>query len=164
MTDWQRIVRNHHAMVFRIGYRLLGQTADAEDLAQDVFLEAYQISWRGTVSNWPGLLTRLVTLRGLDRLRRSPRMKALPANPVGRQPGPHEESVARELGDRLRSALGQLTSQQAAVFALAYGEQLTRDEIAATLETTADAVSTALFKARQRLAEILVPQAVENRT
>ncbi|MBE0592200.1 MAG: hypothetical protein IH616_07350, partial [Gemmatimonadales bacterium] len=27
----------HSAMVYRIGYRLLGETADAEDLVQDVF-------------------------------------------------------------------------------------------------------------------------------
>jgi RNA polymerase sigma-70 factor, ECF subfamily len=51
----------------------------------------------------------------------------------------------------LRQAVAQLPDQQAAVFAMFHFEQLSRDEISATLDVSPESVSTALYKARQHL-------------
>jgi DNA-directed RNA polymerase specialized sigma24 family protein len=56
--------------VLRIACRILGVVADAEDVTQDVFCEAWQIHTSREVANWPGLLRRLVVVRALDKLRR----------------------------------------------------------------------------------------------
>ena len=41
MSDWDRIVREHGPLVFATAKRILGHTADAEDVFQEVFLEAH---------------------------------------------------------------------------------------------------------------------------
>jgi RNA polymerase sigma factor (sigma-70 family) len=70
---------------------------------------------------------------------------------------PFEEAEAGELAQGLRKALAQLPDQQATVFVMHYFEQLPRDQISATLGVSPEAVSTALYKARQRLlAELAV--------
>ena len=73
---------------------------------------------------------------------------------------PFEEAGARELARSLAKAIAQLPDQQAAVFVMHHFEQLPRDQIAAALGISPEAVSTALYKARQRL---LTQLAVFNR-
>ena len=43
MTDWDAIVREHGPAVLRIACRILGVVAEAEDVTQDVFYEAWQM-------------------------------------------------------------------------------------------------------------------------
>jgi RNA polymerase sigma-70 factor (ECF subfamily) len=149
--DWDQIVEKHAGRVFRIARRILGSVHDAEDVAQDVFVEAIRLHGAGPVQSWAGLLVRLATLRAIDRLRRTrPTHELLESDRVS-VAGPLEEAVANELAQWLRAAIGQLPDQQAVVFALTYYEQLPRDEVAASLGISAEAVSTALYKARQRL-------------
>ena len=68
--DWGRIVDNHGARVLRIAARILGSVHEAEDVAQDVFTEAFRIYRAGPVQSWAGLLVRLATVRAIDRRRR----------------------------------------------------------------------------------------------
>ena len=63
--------------------------------------------------------------------------------------------VCAELATWLRNAAAQLPEQQAAVFSLSHFEQLDRNEVAAILTISVEAVSTALYKARGRLQEQL---------
>jgi RNA polymerase sigma-70 factor (ECF subfamily) len=65
--------------------------------------------------------------------------------------GPFDVAAANELAQWLRAAVGRLPDQQAAIFTLTYFEQLSREEIASSLSISPDAVSAALYKARQRL-------------
>jgi len=153
--DWETIVREHGAMVARVAFRTLGSASDAEDVAQEVFAEAYRFRLSRRVDNWPGLLRRLAAFRSLDALRA--RRIAPPLDGREPDPGPEpvEEAQARELARALRLALARLPARQAAVFSLSCFEGLARDEIANALEISPEAVSTALFKARRRLAGLL---------
>ena len=56
---------------------------------------------------------------------------------------------------KTRQSLARLPDQQAAVFAMAHFEQLSHDDVATTLGISTQAVSTALYKARQRLLNLL---------
>ena len=68
---------------------------------------------------------------------------------------PFDEAAAGELAEWLRQSLARLPDQQAAVFAMDHFEQLSRDDVATTLGISTEAVSTALYKARQRLLDLL---------
>jgi RNA polymerase sigma-70 factor, ECF subfamily len=155
MVDWNRIVKEHGAMVFRVAWRILGTVEDAEDVAQDVFCEAYELHVAQRVESWKGLLGRMATLRAVDRLRRTRRTVPLDESSLASRTGPSEEAIARELAERLRSAVARLPDQQAAVFSLSCLEALPRYEVAETLGISPAAVSTALFKARQKLMSLL---------
>ena len=148
---WNRIVDRHGKRVFRIALRILGSVHDAEDVSQEVFAEAYRQRKAVSVQSWTGWLVRLATRRAIDRLRRTRTVTELHDHDLVSTVQPFEEATARELAHWLRDAIARLPDQQAAVFALVYFEQLSRDQVAANLGVSPQAVSTALYKARRRL-------------
>jgi RNA polymerase sigma-70 factor (ECF subfamily) len=149
--DWDQIVEQHAKRVFQVAVRILGSVQDAEDVSQDVFLEAFRLRQVDRVRTWTGLLVRLATLRSLDLLRRRKSSSQLrPDDKISTQ-GPFEAAAANELAAQLRAAIADLPDQQAAVFVLFHFEHLSRAEIAASLGVSAEAVSTTLYKARQHL-------------
>ncbi len=156
MATWAEIVSDHGPAVVRLARRMLGQGADAEDVAQEVFLEAFQLRQRQEVGNWAGLLRKIAARRALDRLRRRRRTEPLDGREcAGAGGGPHEAAVARELAQRLRQAIGELPDGQAAVFSLRYFDELPYDQIAAALGIEPSAVGMALHKARAKLQTLL---------
>lgn len=148
---WNQTVDRHGSRVFRIALRILGSVHDAEDVSQDVFVEAYRLHDAGAVQSWTGLLVRLATLRAIDRLRRRRPAETLREDDRVSTTGPYEEAAAKELAEWMRTAMARLPDQQAAVFAMVQFEKLSRDQIATNLGISPEAVSTALYKARQRL-------------
>jgi RNA polymerase sigma-70 factor (ECF subfamily) len=137
--------------VYRIAFRILGSVHDAEDVSQDVFVEALELFQHQPVRSWPGLLVRLATVRSIDRLRRRrPSVELSEADHLT-QVVPAHEAERNELAEQLRQAIARLPERQAAVFTLIAFEQLSRDEVAEGLNISPEAVSTALYKARQRL-------------
>ena len=156
MTDgeqpsWRQIVDRHGKRVFRIALRVLGSVHDAEDVSQEVFAEAYRLQQASAVRSWTGLLVRLATLRAIDRLRRTRPTEELRDHDHVSTVEPFEEVIASELAQWIRAAIARLPERQAAVFVMVYFEQLSRDQVAANLDISPAAVSTALSKARQRL-------------
>jgi RNA polymerase sigma-70 factor (ECF subfamily) len=157
MTDWDQMVRQHGPVVFRTAWRILGHAADAEDVVQEVFLQAFQVQQEEAVRSWESLLRRLAAYRALDRLRQ--RRASLPleglalASTAG---SPEEAAVERDLANRLRDAIARLPPREAAVFCLRYFDDLTSQQISLTLGIQIGAVATALHKARQRLESMLI--------
>ncbi len=162
-ANWNLIVERQAERVFRIAYRILGSVHDAEDVSQTVFTEAFRIQADGPVQSWTGLFARLATMRAIDCLRRRRKTLSLADNDHPSPSGPHEQAVGAELAAWLRNAASKLPEQQAAIFSLTHFEQLDRNEVAAILNISPESVSTALYKARQRLREQLsVFQGVQN--
>src|SRR4051794_5829952 len=154
MTDWEGIVRSHGRAVWRTAWRVLNDSADADDCMQEAFVDAVELSRREPVRDWGRLLTRLAASRALDRLRRRIReanrrnghskyaggngsgtshrhepheLDALP----GRAEDPEQAAEGRELHERLRLSLAKLSPQQAETFYLRYMEEMDYGEIAA---------------------------------
>lgn len=156
MATWDQIVSDHGPIVFRLARRMLGHGADAEDMVQEVFMEAFQLQQRQEIGNWPGLFRNIATRRALDRLRRRRRTEHLDEMEfAATSSGPHETAVARELAERLRKAISQLPDGQAAVFSLRYFDELSYDQIAEVLGIKPSAVGMALHKARTNLQTLL---------
>jgi RNA polymerase sigma-70 factor, ECF subfamily len=149
--DWPGIVQRHSERVFRVAFRILGSVHDAEDVSQNVFTEAFKMHAAGPVQSWSGLLVRLATVRAIDHARKRRRTVELNDQDRSSNIGPVDEAVGAELASWLRAAVRKLPEQQAAIFALTHFEQLERSEVADVLNISHEAVSTALYKARQRL-------------
>jgi RNA polymerase sigma-70 factor (ECF subfamily) len=183
MTDWEGIVRAHGRAVWRTAWRVLADSADADDCMQEAFVDAVELSRREPVRDWGRLLTRLATSRALDRLRRRIR-EANRRNGHGRYAGngtsgghetheldtlpgrsddPGDALEGRELHERLRLSLAKLSPQQAETFYLRYMEELDYGEIAEALGIDVNQVGVVLHRARARLREILAPVARAHR-
>jgi RNA polymerase sigma-70 factor (ECF subfamily) len=152
VTDWERIVREHGPRVFGTAWRILGHAADAEDIVQEVFLQAHQLHRTRPVQSWGAFLHRLATCRALDRLRQ--RRSTVPLDghdAASSDDNPEEAAIGHELAVRLRQAISRLPEREAGVFCLRYYEELSYEQIADTLGIQVGAVGVALHKARTKL-------------
>ncbi len=156
MNHWQQIVDAHIPWLVPSVRRIVGNDHDAEDVVQEVFVEAYSLAQRTDVENWPGLLRRMSQRRAIDHLRRKARSKETASNDHLNQLPANTDTAdetceASDQENLLRGALTKLPDRQADVFTFAYFEGLSRGEIATTLEISENAVSMALHKATKRL-------------
>jgi RNA polymerase sigma-70 factor (ECF subfamily) len=162
MPDWDEIVRHEGPAVWRTAYRLLNNSADADECFQEAFVAALEVSRREEVGNWRALLQRLASARSVDRLRercrRRSREQCADWNDVaGSEPQPSQGAEAVELAQRLREALAQIPVQQAEIFCLHGLEGWSYEEIAEQLSLTLNTVGVLLHRARKRLRVLLAP-------
>lgn len=154
---WEEFVAAHGRLVLSAALRVLGHEADAEDVAQDVFVEIFRSNRRDDFATQPALITTVATRRALDRLRR--RRATAPLDAVretsGRGVDPADQVVADELLARLRRDVATLPPREAEVFCLVAFEQMSQSAVARLLNISVGAVAKALCKARQSLARAL---------
>lgn len=115
-------------------FRILGDRQSAEDVVQDVFLEAWKRAdaydpSRASVRTWLILRARS---RSLDRLNAAPRRKTvyLDALTLPEVAGAVEAAPSGEDTERLTEALAGLSPEQRQVLELAYYRGLSSSEIA----------------------------------
>jgi RNA polymerase sigma-70 factor (ECF subfamily) len=163
--DFGEIVRLHQRRIFFLALDLTGNHHDAEDLAQEAFLKAYQglKRFRGdaALGTW---LYRITVNTYIDRCRtRSEAMAqtqrswdddqdSIPAppddNPM-RNPERRTESMA--IQRHIDLALERLSPQQRAIFVLRHYQELKLREIASVLDLSEGTVKKTLFRAVRRL-------------
>src|SRR3954447_16176306 len=87
--SWDEIVSEHSARVYRLAYRLTGNSHDAEDLTQEVFVRVFRSLSSYTPGTFEGWLHRITTNLFLDQVRRKQRIRfaALPDGAGGRSAG-----------------------------------------------------------------------------
>ncbi|MCA9071909.1 MAG: sigma-70 family RNA polymerase sigma factor, partial [Planctomycetaceae bacterium] len=143
----------HRPMVAGICWRILGHQADAEDAVQEAFLQAVQLAQKQSIQNWGGLLRRLATTCALAKLRqrRCGESSSL-AGLISQENPPGEILERKELLEQLRDAIAKLPTREAEVFCLRYLEDLELEEITQTLNVPYAAVTSAIYRAKKRLA------------
>jgi RNA polymerase sigma-70 factor (ECF subfamily) len=162
LPNWESIVGEHGPMAFDTAWRLLGHAADTEDAVQEALLDAFRLHGRKKVQNWGALLRHLVIRRAIDRLRKRRREISQSANPAEfdtaapESEQPESAAIERELAERLRRAMVNLSDREAGVFSLRYFGEMSNAEIAETLKISLDAVGVALHKARNKLKILLL--------
>jgi RNA polymerase sigma-70 factor (ECF subfamily) len=146
----------HYRRVLMAAYRITGSMADAEDVAQGVFLRL-TTSDEFAVSNAASYLYRAAINGALDLLRRRTAAASEPlelASGVasqGRGSRPEAEVASSQLVRWLRTALSELSPRAAEMFTLRYVEDLDNREIASLMKTSQAVVAVTLHQARSRL-------------
>ena len=146
----------HHRRVLMAAYRITGSMADAEDVAQSIFLRL-ATSNEHAVSNAGSYLYRAAINGALDLLRRrnaaahEPLDSAAGVSSQGRGSRPEAEAQSNELVRWLRTALGDLSPRAAEMFTLRYVEELDNREIASLMNASQAVVAVTLHQARAKL-------------
>lgn len=149
-SDLEQLFRDHHGLVFGTAYRITGNTSDAEDVLQTVFLRlAGRDPSAPALENPEHYLRRAAVNAALDVVRGRHAEDTAPITDL-KQPEPGQAD-RRELQDCLRRALARLSPEAAEVFALRFLEGHTNREIARMLGASQVWVAVTVFRARQRL-------------
>ncbi len=172
-----RALMEHYASgVINLAYRFLGTVADAEDVAQDVFLRLYQhpphLAPTGKLFTW---LYRVTANRCLDLLRSRPRDakifsldEPLPGNeesdatladklPAPAGTSPRDQLVQAELATLTRRAVASLPMSLRAPLILSTFEELSHEAVGDILGLSPKAVERRIARARELLKTRLSP-------
>jgi RNA polymerase sigma-70 factor (ECF subfamily) len=160
-TAFMNIVDAYQRPVYNLCYRMLGDSAEAEDAAQETFLRAYtKLDTYQQSRKFSSWLLSIASHYCIDRLRRRrfqmvswddlPPWRWLPAT----EPQPEEVTLTRERQDALRDLLAELPADYRAAIILRYWHDMSYDEIADTLDATVSAIKSRLFRARQMMATV----------
>jgi RNA polymerase sigma-70 factor, ECF subfamily len=133
--DFEQLVDEHQAMVFSLALRMTGDRGLAEEIAQDTFLaldrNLSKIESPLHASHW---LRRVTMSRSTDALRRR-RVRNMDLwIEIDEQHGATAQEHSSPLGTRVEALLATLPESQRAAVILRYQEELTPEEIAATLD------------------------------
>jgi RNA polymerase sigma-70 factor (ECF subfamily) len=154
-SELEALFRDHHERVLRAAYRITGSMADAEDVAQSVFLRIAQNGVvRKDIDNPGSYLYRAAINAGLDLLRKRGRENAVALDetlPEGHDNGPEKQREAGEQRRWLRAALAGVSPRAAEMFVLRYVEGCDLGEIARMLNTSRAVVAVILHRTRARL-------------
>ena len=141
-------------MIHSLCYRMSGSLADAEDLAQETFLHAYQhLAGFRSEARFSSWLYRIAVNQCLNWQKRRQRREQLHKewSEQDREPSGAETGPARQV----QEALLKLPPKQRAAVILTTYDGLNHAEAAAVLGCSETTVSWRLFAARRKLKRLL---------
>ncbi|WP_260478724.1 RNA polymerase sigma factor SigE [Kibdelosporangium aridum] len=153
---WDEVVREHADRVYRLAYRLTGNSHDAEDLTQETFIRVFRSLASYKPGTFEGWLHRITTNLFLDMARRRSRlrMEGLPDDTdrlAGDDPSPEQVYSEAHLDPDLQEALDELPPEFRAAVVLCDVEGLSYEEIGATLGVKLGTVRSRIHRGRQAL-------------
>ncbi|WP_432612490.1 RNA polymerase sigma factor [Azospirillum brasilense] len=155
---YRALVHRHLKRAYALARRMCGSDAEAEDIAQDAFLQVWQRRdhWTDEGAKFTTWLYRVVVNRCIDHKRRpaGEDLDSVP-EPPDHAPDAVTHIQRRQVAARLRDAQDRLPPQQRAALALYYNEGLSGAEIATIMQISVTAVESLLKRARQQLRTLL---------
>ena len=156
------LVKEHQTYLYRFVLRNIGNPSDAEDIAQQAFIEAYKAmaTFRGEskLSTWLyGIAMNLVR----NYLNRAPhRVRQYESDDVleglpDTADGPEALAERSQMIERLSAQISELSSELQQILMLVAVDGLSYDEAAVMLEIPVGTVRSRLFRAREQIKERL---------
>jgi RNA polymerase sigma-70 factor, ECF subfamily len=145
-------------LAYRVALGVLGNAAEAEDVAQEAMLRAYRNFHRlRDRERFRACLVRTAWRLSLDRIRASGRRERREQAAIADRPEADVENVleSREFERQLVTALDKLPEKLRIVLVLAAIEGYNTREVAKLLNLPEGTVKSRLFLARKRIAESL---------
>jgi len=165
--SFSTLVTRYKDFVFTIAYRMVKSKEEAEEVAQDSFIKAYQSlsSFRGE-SKFSSWLYKIVYRKALDRIRTINKKRTVELVEEITMYGNDEtwgipdENALHYLEEKekkkiIQDSILQLKEQDAAIITFYYFEELSVKEIADITKLSADNIKIRLHRSRKRLYSLL---------
>jgi RNA polymerase sigma factor (sigma-70 family) len=170
LNAFNHMVLTYQDMAFNLAYRMLSDSAAAEDATQTAFISAYRNlkSFRG--GSFRAWVMRMVTNTCYDDLRRNHRRPTVPLEPLNPEddeeiesptwladdaPQPEEQIETRELEAAIQHCISELPEDFRTVAVLVDVQGLDYAEVAETIGKPLGTVKSLLARARMRLRDCL---------
>lgn len=163
LAAFERLVETHQSRVIGTVAKMLGSPAEAEDIAQQVFIRVWKSAGRyrptASFTTWLMTITRNLVFNEVRRRKRRP-VQPMPTDPDTEAPRefadvaasqPDEALREKELQDAIREAIAQLPEAQRMAVVLSRYEEMSHEEIGRVLGVSVQAVKSLLFRARTAL-------------
>ena len=154
---FQLLSRRHMPAMLGLARRILGNAAEAEDVAQEAFMRVWTHAPRWQpLAQFRTWLARIVTNLCLDRRRRAPWLELEAAGEiVDPAPDAGQKAEEEERERMLAAAIEKLPVRQRTAVVLTYGEGMSNAQVAEVLGTSVSAVETLLVRGKQNLRRAL---------
>jgi RNA polymerase sigma factor (sigma-70 family) len=154
----QALVARKLRRVLALAERMLGDSAEAEDVAQETFFKVWRYAerWRPGAAKFDTWLHRVTLNLCYDRLRRRrERPMAEPPDTPDPGPGPDRGLLAADVGRRVNAALQALPSRQREAVVLCHYQELGNIEAAELMSVSVEALESLLSRGRRALRQAL---------
>jgi RNA polymerase sigma-70 factor (ECF subfamily) len=168
-------VEIHSPGIYRLALRLMQNEADAEDVMQETFMNAFKaidkFEGRSELGTW---LYRIAYNVAMMRLRKPQQYILSVEETLSEEEGniipkqlfdwcclPEEDFASDEVQSKLEQAIQALPEKYKSVFVLRELEELSTEETAVALDITPSTVKVRLHRARLQLREQLTPYFTE---
>jgi RNA polymerase sigma-70 factor (ECF subfamily) len=162
------IVTRYQKKIMKLGFRMLNQRQEAEDVAQETFLKVYnnlaRYDGKFKFSTW---IYRIATNICIDRLRRRKEQMSLDIDQQDRHfesrlqeiegktsftwQSPESQLILSELQDQVQRAVQQLPDKYRLAIVLRYMQELSLQEISEVLDLPVSTVKTRIHRGREVL-------------
>jgi RNA polymerase sigma-70 factor, ECF subfamily len=153
-ADVEQLFAEHKELVFRAAYRVTGNSSDAEDVLQTVFLRLLRQEQLPEIRYLRAYFHRAAVNAALDLLRARKESQNLPLEDQPEIAGTDSAASRQEVGELrawLRRALATLNPKWAEMFVLRFIEEYSNRDIARMMKTSSAAVAVALHRTRAQL-------------
>ena len=169
---WEEIVQTYNRRIYNICFRFAGSAADAEDLAQEVFIKMYRTlatydSSKGAFVTWVTTITRNLLVDHFRKTKQdritdsldatSPHEDAQPlSEQIQDQSAPPDQHVRRrEASEAIHAALSRLSPELREAVILRDLQDFDYREIATVLKVPEGTVKSRINRGRAELARLL---------
>jgi len=157
MTDFEALYAHYSRDIYRFALYLCGNHAEAEDIASDTFVRAWNASGEIRAATAKSYLFAIARNCFLERLRRGARQTQLDEAMVETMPdakaNPHAEAERRIELNRVLGALQQMPEVDRTVLLLRVLEEWSYQGIADAVGLSLPAVKVKIHRARLKLAQ-----------
>lgn len=157
------LVRSHSSHLYRVAFRILSDSHEAEDVVQQVFSKLWQTApnWKSKGKGLGSWLKKVTVNRSIDRYRkvRIVSNEQCP-EPIDKAPNQHHILEMKELNLAVAEALNALPIRHKTAIVLSYYEGYTNSVSADILGLNLKAMESLLVRARRNMQELLVKKGV----
>jgi RNA polymerase sigma-70 factor (ECF subfamily) len=168
-----KLVEAFQRPVYNLAYRMLSNSREAEEAAQEAFIRAWtRLSSYNPAHKYSTWMLTITSNYCIDLLRKRRAIllsidEPLPSHPAlmsEKRTGPEAQFVSGEREVMVQKLLGALPDEYREAVVLRYWYDLSYEEIAEATDTTISAIKSRLFRARKHMADAGVEMGISLQT